>query len=274
MEAALNRVRDALANALNPAPELARLATELEGEAARLRAAIQPDHRQAGGLAETLRARMATLTEGEDLNQLHALLAQLGEAELVPALELQALYAAYQDRMAQLYDRYAPARPKGPEPTDPAWALMRRASDNEEFLLLVDGHNVLHGIPELFAARFEAGLPGMRARARLVQLAAALVCEASSGEVRVYFDGPTRSDIAHGANVKEIYSGGGKGEQRADEVILEDLRYWQASRRAQPWILVTDDRDLRAKARDLGATTMPVAQFAAVLARVADSSPG
>jgi hypothetical protein len=85
-------------------------------------------------------------------------------------------------------------------------------------------------------------------------------------DVRIYFDSPVASERRHGANVREIYSGGGEGEHRADTAIVRGLDACCATMSAMPRLLVTDDRDLRKSAIERGARIVPVAQFGALLA--------
>lgn len=271
LEAMLRRVREGVVDSLSPAVELERLAEELEKEAGRLRGIVGGAARPVGLFAQSLRARLAHAEGADELDRLHALLLELDDEKLLSAAQLQALYGAYHDRMAQAYDRYAPARPEGREPNDPVWGLMRKLSEGEPVLLLVDGHNVLLAVPELFSRDAAGGPPDAPARARLVALTAELLGGSARAEARVYYDGPVRQEIAHGPMVKEIYSGGGQAEHRADTVILQDLEFCRAAQRQGPWILVTDDRELRGEAKRLGALTVPVAQFAAALGRVIET---
>ena len=60
-------------------------------------------------------------------------------------------------------------------------------------------------------------------------------------------------------------AGGGQGEHRADKYIVEYLGHCCREMSAMPRILVSDDRDLRAKAAEFGARYMPVPQFGAFL---------
>jgi hypothetical protein len=55
-----------------------------------------------------------------------------------------------------------------------------------------------------------------------------------------------------------VYSGG----RSADEVILHQL-----AQRARQWVVVTDDRDLGRRARQLGAEVTSLGQWQAKLAR-------
>jgi hypothetical protein len=83
-------------------------------------------------------------------------------------------------------------------------------------------------------------------------------------DVRVYFDGPEAAQRSHGANVREIYSGGA-GDHRADNAILADLDYLCATMSAMPRLLVTDDRELAAAAAKRNTRIMRSLQFGALL---------
>lgn len=110
--------------------------------------------------------------------------------------------------------------------------------------ILLDGNNLLHRLPDAQG----------RGDVRRQVLAA---CRAQRRRVTVVFDGPPPS----GAPARELlgpvtihYA----GPASADEVMLARI---PAGPRGREWVVVTDDRDLARRARELGATTRGLAEW-------------
>ena len=78
------------------------------------------------------------------------------------------------------------------------------------------------------------------------------------------FDGPTRQDTRAAPNVRVTYSGG-QGEHRADGVLLDNIRFFISASPETPILLVSNDQDLCAHARRLGAVDLPVLDFGAFI---------
>ena len=75
------------------------------------------------------------------------------------------------------------------------------------------------------------------------------------------------SEISHGRDpiqVNNTYSGG-KGEHRADGVILDNLRFFKSTAPETPVLLVSNDNDPCLAARRLGAQDIPVLDLGAFL---------
>jgi len=111
--------------------------------------------------------------------------------------------------------------------------------------ILIDGNNLLHQLPHSERSR---------ARVRRLVLDA---CRHQRRRITVVFDGPPpaaappREDL--GA-VTVLYS----GSQSADDVIVGRI---PAGSRASDWVVVTDDRDLQARARHRGAAIRTLAEW-------------
>lgn len=111
--------------------------------------------------------------------------------------------------------------------------------------VVVDGNNLLHSLP-----------PQQRSRADVRRHALDLV-RRESLQVFVVFDGPPPEGspaTEYLGRVTVRYA----GTTAADDVIIEML---PAGREAAQWVVVTDDRALRARARSKGTTVRTLAEW-------------
>jgi hypothetical protein len=111
--------------------------------------------------------------------------------------------------------------------------------------VIIDGNNLLHSLPNE-----EQNRDGVRRRA---------LDAVRSGGMRlmVVFDGPSPEgspDPEHLGRLTIRYSGGSS----ADDLILRLLR---RSGQATDWVVVTDDRALRNRVRDLGAAVRTLGEW-------------
>ena len=111
--------------------------------------------------------------------------------------------------------------------------------------VIVDGNNLLHSLPNEEQSR-----DGVRCRA---------LDAVRSGGMRliVVFDGPPPEgspDPEHLGRLEIRYSGGSS----ADDLIL---RLLQRSGKASDWVVVTDDRALRERVRNLGGEVRSLGEW-------------
>jgi hypothetical protein len=110
--------------------------------------------------------------------------------------------------------------------------------------VIIDGNNLLHTLPDR-----------QRNRKEVRRLALETVRHETM-QLVVVFDGPSPSgcpEVEVLGSVTVRYS----GSASADETILRLL----PSGKAQGWVVVTDDRDLGRRARELGASVRPVSHW-------------
>ncbi len=260
--AALARVQAARAEALRPLPELASVAARLGAELERLDRVLG---RSVSAAAAALAGRINAVEAPDDLLRLRATLDELRGAEALPGDELARLYGAYHRRLTRFLDAGGPVPVPAALRRDPAYGFRRALVGGEPVLLLIDGHNVLHRLAERFEEAFEDGRPGARARDVLVQKVEALVARTAGGRAQVYFDSPTASRETRSPRVAVIYSGGGRGRDRADGSILEDATFHAASGGGEPRWLVTSDAPLGAQAAAVGCAVLSAEEFAQFL---------
>ena len=133
-------------------------------------------------------------------------------------------------------------------------------------LWLLDGHNILHKLPDIFApGTQDDDIVSPEARSALLTAVGDVATDNCTCDIRVYFDGPNPSEQQHGPHLREIYSGGGMADQRADTAILEYIEFCVQRKDPAARVVVTDDFGLARRAVALGSHTMPVEQLAALL---------
>mgnify|MGYP000750278937 CR=1 FL=1 len=265
LEDGLRRVQTAQCEALHPLAELRTVERELTAEIERLRTLLGGPGDELSGVAIRLEARINAAATAPDLARFQAILEELGDVEVLSSVQLQRLYRCCHERFARLYAAAIPRVVKRQEDiADPVWQLERAVEQNEDLIVLLDGHNVIFTLVSLFGDVYENGAPGSLARQRLVELTVKVFQRAPNCRVEIFFDGPTATRRPHAPNIFEVYSGG-EGEHRADRALIEQIEHCCRTRSAMPRILVTDDRDLRTRARELNTRVMPVPQFGAFL---------
>jgi len=263
---ALTRVRQARTEALHPLADLAEVEAELEKETAHLKS-MMPDPAQTGStFLQKMLGQINSAKEPEEFVRIQQVLEELDELEALEPMEQQELYRCCHLRMAYLYAAFTPKVVKKEwRPDDPIWQLKNAVAENEPLVLILDGYNVVHLLPGLFDDSYQDGKPGTATRRRLVDMVVSIFSTAPKCRAEVFFDAPAFSRAKHGENVFEVYSGGGEGEHRADRAIMEQVEYCSRKMSAMPRFLVTDDRELRAQARELGTRIVRVPQFGVFL---------
>lgn len=135
---------------------------------------------------------------------------------------------------------------------------------SEPAMLMIDGHNVLFGIPGRYSAARGRARTDSEKREMLVKDAARLLEAVPTVRGWIVFDGATRTDSSPTSNVQVSFSGG-KGEHRADGVLLDQIRFFRSRENPPAVFLVSNDNGLCGAARKLGAQTLAVHQFASFL---------
>lgn len=262
LRAIRERARGALANALKPASELKAVALDLDAEIARIAALIEPPA-EATPLERALLARI----HGADDNALPAL-RNLPETfiplGILDQAAIERVRQAFHKRLAAVQAASVPPDPETDRRGDAVTRLGRALAGASPAMLLLDGHNVLFGLP----ARYNPPRGGARRdadkRKQLADDVARLVASSPAVRAMLVFDGHSRHDEQAAPNVRVAYSGG-TGEHRADSVLLDNIRFYCDADPGVPVFLVSNDDDLRAQARRLGALTVDVLDFGAFL---------
>ena len=259
---ARDQVRDALANALRPAPELRAVAADLDAEIRSLKTLLGQDD-AVTPLEAALAARIHAAHDNDlpslrELPNLMASLNVLGDAALAR------LRQAFQKRLAAAQSACVPPDPHTEARQDAASVLGRALAGHLPAILLLDGHNVLFGLPARYNPPRGGSLNDAEKRKKLADDVVRLVAASPAVRAWLVFDGPTRNDAQAAANVRVTYSGG-EGEHRADGVILDNLRFFKSTSPETAVLLVSNDGELCAAARRLGGQCVTVLDFGAFL---------
>lgn len=259
VEAVLARARDSLAAAMHPTPELRQAENDLDQEAVRLR-----DLLGIRAPVTPFEAALAAHFNGAHANDLPHLRAWVDRLAQIGALDKPAL-----DRLDMLLTRRqaitqaAGEVPEG-EGSTAAGVLQRALAGRQPAILLVDGHNALFGLQGRYLAPQGSAVPDGNKRARLVADLVHRFKGRPTCRAWIVFDGPEASDSSPAPNVRVTYSGG-QGANRADGVLLDNVRFLRAVDPAIPILLVSNDHALGAEARRLGAQTLTALELGAVL---------
>lgn len=148
-------------------------------------------------------------------------------------------------------------------------ALSKALQRKGRAIILVDGHNMVFALPGRYSPQRGQAMHESDKRDALIRDMKRLVLNTPATRVHIVFDGPERTDTSPAENINVSYSGG-KGEHRADNVLVDKCRFFkllndQDPSMATPVLIVTNDNDLRARAARLDAIPISVRDFAAFI---------
>ena len=258
LRSVLEEVRDTLAHALRVTPELQRMESALASEVRRIEQILNPQP-PTTPLEKALLAHLHAAPEN-DLPGLRDLPERFAPLGVLDDAALDRLREAFRKRLSVLQTAVPPPEPHMAERRGPVARLGRALAGEEPAILLIDGHNVLFGLPSRYAPPRGASLSEAEKRQRLIDDLTRLTSNTPSIRVWLVFDGPTRSDNQAAANVRVTYSGG-EGEHRADGVLLDTLRFFKSSSPDTVVFLVSNDHDLCVAAQRLGAIDITVLEL-------------
>ena len=260
LEAAHTKVRSALRNALRQAPELKASEEALATEIRMLSGLLEPD-------AATTPLEEAVLTRihaarDNDLPRLRELPELFSALQVLDDKAITRIRRAFQKRLAAAQAIGVPPDERMEDRQNATTQLGRALAGQTAAIMLIDGHNVLFGLPTRYNPARGTALTEAEKRKLLTDDIVRIVAPNPSVRVWIVFDGPTRSDTQAAPNVRVTYSGG-QGEHRADGVILDNLRFFKSSSPDIPVFLTSNDNDLCTAARRLGALDVEVLDLGA-----------
>lgn len=262
LENALKNVQSSLRNALRQTPELKAVESELAAEIRALARLLEPDA-AATPLEEALLTRIHAARDN-DLPRLRELPELFTSLQVLDDAAINRLRQAFQKRLAAVQAAGVPPDTRMEERQNASTQLGRALAGQTPAILLIDGHNVLFGLPARYMPARGTSLPDADKRKKLADDIVRITAPNPSVRAWIVFDGPTRNDTQASPNVRVTYSGG-EGEHRADGVILDNLRFFKSSSPDTLVILVSNDNDLCAAARRLGALDIAVLDLGAFL---------
>jgi len=229
----------AQADALQPLPELTPLIGDLDDEIKRLSAAAGESDATAGQLRLAARLASVAADERKALEEACRVLTSHG---LLGPTECALLHEARRDDFARQLAEHAAATEPQQTPFERLW--QRLVGDSAPATIYLDGHNLLLN-PTL--NYWQGGEVTEQTRRALITDVGRLFQQLPADyEVRLYFDGPEPSEETLAPGFVVIFSGG-SGDNRADDRIVSLLQFRKKDKR--PVILLTDDRELRLRAR-------------------------
>lgn len=260
LETARRRLNDALQHATRPVVELKPLLADLDAEVGRIRKVLSGVAPRSELLGRLL-AEVNTAAAWEAVRRISSLADQLVENGLLGGGESRELFHAIQRKFSLLQD----SQPNKPDEGDNGWSLRDTLFRNKPALLLLDGHNILYTLSDVFGADYDDGHPGQRARQRLAGMVEKLLRDRNNLKAKVCFDGPDARSARVSSNVSVEYSGGA-GRDRADEMIVGRLQFKDLQSLDQKVFVVTDDREIRKGVVQTGAKFVRNDLFAVLLA--------
>ncbi len=274
--AALTRVRLAMIDSVKPLEELAPLAESLDVHKraleTRLGAASLSDLDQGAEPSAVLPRLRHTLAATRSLDEISGVRAALQSTEALGLLSSEETLQAYRlvhEAASRVYDRYLISKPSSQAGGNlsgvPMYALQSELARGRPCTLVVDGHNVLHKLPTLFRADYEAGQPGAKARKSLESRLLGLCSKYSALSVQLWFDGPIVEERAVTSNLRVRFSGG-VGSDRADRQIAAYLQHLQSSAPEQLRAVVSADAEVARHGRQACAVVMLPVELGLVLA--------
>jgi len=124
-------------------------------------------------------------------------------------------------------------------------------SDRLHCRLIIDGHNLLFSLDDLFGEFYEGGTPKALAREELTKRSISLVEQFQSVVMDIWFDGPELTNTTVHESLRVHFSGG-HGTDRADDSIVAFLRSLSSNDISVTFV-VTNDRALRERCNTVGA---------------------
>ncbi len=262
-----NKIAIARVESLNPIPELSEAEKALQTKIEEIKKILGESSSDAiSESAEKIRMAINESINPDELKKAVTRLARINEAGILSGNELRILYKAYHDKQERMYDQLLVSSSTAVTvPSSLAWRFKYAVDKNQPFVWMLDGHNILFRLCDIFGCD-ENGVPDESARKKLIQTLKDMVDNTKTIDVIVFFDGPAYSEQHAAPNVKIIYSGG-KGEHRADNVILEKAEYEYKNNPDIVRVLVSDDNDLIKKVGKFNVSGMSSCEFAAVIER-------
>jgi molybdenum-dependent DNA-binding transcriptional regulator ModE len=255
---------------LNPLPELSVLNKELETEIRAVKKLLgEPAIEESWYLKLELKINQAA-TQSE-FNAINRLLEQLTALDLLNN-EAERLHNLYHNGLARFYEKYSPKLVTPGKSVNPLQLIQNWHNIKAPFVLVVDGYNVILSMSDIFGSDYEDdGKPGAASRRHLLLIIEEILHN-SSCLAEVFFDGEEAGQRNFSPRVREVFSGGGSRAvpNRADRAIIDYLSSLPSGGWDIPRIVITDDRELQSQARRQQAQIMPLAQFAALIAKVDD----
>jgi hypothetical protein len=199
--------------------------------------------------ADRLLEQLQTAICWPDLASIRARVLMLSTHGSLTQAEAQALLPAIHLRGLSL------GPPQGAALADlPTVAMTALAQSRRPWRLVIDGHNLLFRLGSVY---------GPHARDLLIDHACALTHRFPLASVELWFDGDEDETVVDQPRLRVQFAGG-KGKDKADKGILQDL-WRRRTERDIPTFVVSDDKGVWRRSLGLGGVRVCCAEFRALL---------
>lgn len=266
LEALCERLKSAQTDSLRPLSVLSSMLTRIDERVALLRSRLgAPSMGADDGIAGSIERMIASAETFARLAQMRETLNSLASLDLMTEHAQRRLHGRIRDTASKLYATASMRSHWRPDPSAsaesselagvPLYAIQNALARGTACTLMIDGHNVLFGLTDLFHERHAPGASGIRARMRLEQMLVELSHRCPSLTIHLWFDGASLTDRTASENVRVHFSGG-QGRDRADDRIAAHVLHLREASPEHPRAVVTADRALAGRVREAGSLVM------------------
>ena len=255
------RLAAAAKTAIHPLASTTQALAEVEKEISRIEKRLNRVHDSP--LLQQILIKANHVESPTELSELSKLAQELRDKSLLSSTEAYSIIQAIHRKYSILEDKNG----KRANGEDAGWVLRSTIRANTNSVILLDGHNIVFGLKDLFEEHYENGVPGSKARRALVDWIVCMVRNYAAVQARIYFDAPKATFENVIPNVRVEFSGG-EGAHRADnriEAYLQFLRTKSLQTVDHKVFVVTNDIELRRSATKLNAVAVSIESFAVLL---------
>lgn len=153
----------------------------------------------------------------------------------------------------------------------PARDLNARLRQGQPARMLIDGHNLLYRLDDVFGICFEQGHPRKNARDELILRLTDCTRDMLQLQIDLWFDSTTAAHHTINDQLRVHYSGG-KGKNRTDRQLANMLRS-SIPDVDLPFFVVSDDLGVRRQCMKLNASILACRDIAELVRPASRTSP-
>lgn len=268
LRGAREQLVSALTSSMRPRREIPALINRIDLEIENVDRLLGRRERPAlSSIATELSREINLSTSLEMLSEIRSRVIKAKDTNALPSTESKSLFDLIHQKTDQFYCAASIERGLSGDieslaalPKNHFMALML---DRLNCRLIVDGHNLLFRLKDLFHKFYEKDAPKAIARAELAKRLLTMIDEFQSVRVDAWFDGPELTNETLHENLRVHFSGG-SGDNRADDSVVSFLRALKPEDLFVTFV-VTDDRGLRERCTAVGAKVLACDEVANLL---------
>lgn len=259
-----DEVSDALLDSIRPRKDLKSVLKSIEAEIRRIKGVLDPS--SVKEVSATCIELLQRVSMAESLDELAVIRGD--KAKLVSESKLDQHEAKIvSERIHTTSDMFYRDHSRNHPDKDLNTALLKlpsvlvrlRLGKGSPVKLIVDGHNVLFTLDDIFGNYYEDDIPAELARAELTSRIDTVCQQFTSLTVDLWFDSSSASRVTISEKLSIFYSGG-VGKNRADDQIIKSLEALSSTSVFLDFV-VTDDQDLGDRARAMGTQVISCDEF-------------